>query len=109
MNLTAGQAHEAYIGPPSEPVEVSSFLESAKELEEGTPTSPLPAFPQSGAVLPEDMKMSWTSLPQEEQDKIRAECRYVFPVYTLHAKCQPHLPCSTSLLPSYGAHMLELG
>ncbi|KAI0775719.1 snRNA-activating protein of 50kDa MW C terminal-domain-containing protein [Trametes elegans] len=67
MNLTPAQAHEAYVGPPSEPVEVSAFVETARDL-------PLPVFSQSAAGLPEDVKESWTSLSEDDQQKIRAEC-----------------------------------
>ena len=78
MNLTAGQAHEAYLGPPSEPVEVSDFLDAAKELGIGSEDEqPIPVFSQSTAALSEDVRTSWASLSQDEQEKIQLECRRV--------------------------------
>ncbi|EJF65315.1 hypothetical protein DICSQDRAFT_166358 [Dichomitus squalens LYAD-421 SS1] len=99
MNLTAGQAHEAYIGPPSEPIEVSDFLDAAKELERGSEEdNPIPAFSQSAAALPEDIRTSWTSLPQDEREKIELECRYVFPTSPiLHGVLSSSPPATTSI------------
>ncbi len=75
MNLTPGQAHEAYVGPPSEPVDVAVFLKEAGELQDGSEEQgPLPVFSQSACDLPEDVREAWTALPQDEQDSIKAEC-----------------------------------
>ncbi|KAI0358449.1 hypothetical protein OH77DRAFT_1474071 [Trametes cingulata] len=75
MNLTPGQAHEAYVGPPSELVDVSAFVESGTELHEGSDEQePLPVFSQSGVELPADVREAFTSLAQDEQDRIKAEC-----------------------------------
>ncbi|PIL36186.1 hypothetical protein GSI_01846 [Ganoderma sinense ZZ0214-1] len=75
MNLTPGQSHEAYIGPPSEPIKVSDFLDTAQELEEGSEGSPIPVFAQSSAALSADIRTLWTSLPEAEREKIQLECR----------------------------------
>ena len=78
MNLTPAQAHEAYAGPPSEPVRVAELLESANRLEEASDEHPpLPVFSQSSAAIPGDATESWMSLTREEQDMVKAECRYV--------------------------------
>ncbi|KAI9062890.1 hypothetical protein FKP32DRAFT_758962 [Trametes sanguinea] len=75
MNLTPAQAHEAYIGPPSEHVDVSAFVRSANELQDGSEErAPVPLFSQSRAELPDDVKLAWSSLPQDEQDRISTEC-----------------------------------
>ncbi|KAI0329438.1 hypothetical protein GY45DRAFT_1354566 [Cubamyces sp. BRFM 1775] len=75
MNLTPGQAHEAYVGPPSEPVDVSAFVKTASDLQEGSEERrPVPLFSQSAAELPEDSKAAWSALPQDEQSRIAAEC-----------------------------------
>ncbi|KAI8993015.1 snRNA-activating protein of 50kDa MW C terminal-domain-containing protein [Trametes punicea] len=75
MNLTPGQAHEAYVGPPSEPVDVSAFLKSASDLQDGSGEhEPVPIFSQSSSQLTEAVRADWSSLPQDEQDNIRAEC-----------------------------------
>lgn len=84
MNLTPGQAHEAYIGPPSEPVKVAEFLESAVKLEEEHRNTPI--FSQSGAALREDL--SWSSLSQAEMDGIKAECWYVANAAMKHVQGQ---------------------
>ncbi|KAI0374031.1 hypothetical protein BV20DRAFT_936281 [Pilatotrama ljubarskyi] len=75
MNLTPGQAHEAYVGPPSEPVDVSAFVKSASELQhDSEEQGPAPLFSQSGAALPAHAREAFTSLPQDEQDRIKTEC-----------------------------------
>ncbi|KAI0675306.1 snRNA-activating protein of 50kDa MW C terminal-domain-containing protein [Trametes maxima] len=75
MNLTPGQAHEAYVGPPSEPVEVSAFVEEAGDLQDGSEEeAPLPVFTQSGAGLPASVRAAWTTLPEDEQQRITSEC-----------------------------------
>ncbi|KAI0630366.1 snRNA-activating protein of 50kDa MW C terminal-domain-containing protein [Trametes polyzona] len=76
MNLTPGQAHEAYIGPPSEAVEVAAFVKQASELQAGSEEfEPLPVFSQSASQLPREAREAWSSLPENEQDAIKAECR----------------------------------
>ncbi|EIW63307.1 uncharacterized protein TRAVEDRAFT_69354 [Trametes versicolor FP-101664 SS1] len=75
MNLTPGQAHEAYVGPPSNPVDVAAFLKEAGELQDGSEEQgPLPVFSQSACDLPAGAREAWTALPQDEQDSIKAEC-----------------------------------
>ncbi|OSD06874.1 hypothetical protein PYCCODRAFT_1442391 [Trametes coccinea BRFM310] len=75
MNLTPAQAHEAYIGPPSEHVDISAFVKSANELQDGSEErAPIPLFSQSSAGLPADVKSAWSSLSQSDQDIIAAEC-----------------------------------
>ncbi|KAI0645699.1 snRNA-activating protein of 50kDa MW C terminal-domain-containing protein [Trametes meyenii] len=75
MNLTPGQAHEAYVGPPSETVEVSAFVDEASDMQDGSgEEAPLPVFMQSGAGLPASAREAWISLPQNEQQRITSEC-----------------------------------
>lgn len=90
MNLTPGQSHEAYIGPPSEPIKVLDFLGSAQELEEGSKGSPIPIFSQSSSALSEDIRESWSSLPQDVREEIQLECRCVSSLGPFRAEHQPH-------------------
>ncbi|TFK93766.1 hypothetical protein K466DRAFT_477981 [Polyporus arcularius HHB13444] len=76
MSLAPAQAHEAYIGPSSEPIQLSAFLDSARHVEAGTEERrPLPVFAQSSAALPKEAREVWTCLSADEQESIKAECR----------------------------------
>ncbi|KAI0823642.1 snRNA-activating protein of 50kDa MW C terminal-domain-containing protein [Trametes gibbosa] len=72
MNLTPGQAHEAYVGPSSEPVEVAAFVERANQLRDGS--EGLSVFSQPSDALPADVTQAWSILSEDEQDRIKSEC-----------------------------------
>ncbi|RPD74311.1 hypothetical protein L226DRAFT_571748 [Lentinus tigrinus ALCF2SS1-7] len=73
MSLTPAQAHEAYVGPPSEPLQLSAFLDLARQLDAGTEEQR--SLPQPSAALPSEARGIWTSLIADEQENIEAECR----------------------------------
>lgn len=77
MNLTPGQAHEAYVGPPSEPVDVAAFVETASKLQDGSEGQcPLPVYSQSADALSAEMTRMWSTLSEDEQERIKNECWY---------------------------------
>ncbi|KAH9858712.1 snRNA-activating protein of 50kDa MW C terminal-domain-containing protein [Lenzites betulinus] len=75
MNLTPGQAHEAYVGPPSEPVDVAAFVKTASKLQDGSEGQcPLPVYSQSADALSAEMTRMWSTLSEDEQERIKNEC-----------------------------------
>ena len=92
MNLTPGQSHEAYIGPPSELVDVAAFLEAGQSVTDEEGPS---AFTQSAASLPPEVRKEWEAIPQEQKDNIRAECWCVY-YSTQDASCRA-LPYALNL------------
>lgn len=74
MSLGQGQAHEAHFGPPSELINLSEFLQSAKRLEE---------FRDIQALS--QQLISSTSNEPIQSDAIAAECRYVCPKASFHS------------------------
>ena len=73
MNLTPGQAHEAYIGPPSELVDVAEFLQPTTT----EATEDVAELTQSAAALPSEARAEWDALDPAEKEKVREECWYV--------------------------------
>ena len=74
MNLTSGQAHEAYIGPPSELVDVAAFIGSSQADESQASRA---SFVQSADSLTPEAREAWNALEQGEQGSIKLECWYV--------------------------------
>jgi snRNA-activating protein complex subunit 3 len=74
MNAGMAYAHESHFGPPSEPIQISSFIQQVIDLESRTPM-PCETFNTARvSLLGQD---PWTQLSEEQRNEIASDCRRV--------------------------------
>lgn len=74
MNAGMAHSHESHFGPPSDPIDITQFIQAATELETEIPNS-IPVFATSPSSIAGYEAME--QLPREYKQSIMEECRFV--------------------------------
>ncbi|CAL1707632.1 unnamed protein product [Somion occarium] len=72
LNVNSGQSHEAQFGPPSAPINIAQFLQTALKFEQGSDDhSPCSVFSHS---VGNGKAQEWLTLNQTQHEAIETEC-----------------------------------